>query len=83
MSFVFTGAMTSMKRHDAMQAVVDRGGVCHDSVKRDTDYLVLGQNGFIGYRAGHKSAKMKKAEAMRRQGFPIEILSEADFFAMM
>ena len=83
MAFVFTGTMTSMNRKAAMQAVVDRGGICHDVVKSDTDFLVLGQEGFIGYQAGHKSSKMKRAEEMRRKGMPIEILSEFDFIGML
>ncbi len=83
MAFVFTGTMSSMSRRDAMQAVVDRGGICHDNVKSDTDYLVLGQEGFIGYQAGFKSSKMKKAEQMHSKGLPIEILSEADFISML
>ncbi len=66
-----------------MQAVVDRGGSCHDGVKGDTDYLVLGQEGFIGYQAGHKSSKMWKAEDMRSMRLPIEIISEADFLGML
>lgn len=82
-SFVFTGAMTALLRKDAMQAVVDHGGQCHDTVRHDTNYLVIGQNGFIGYREGHKSTKMKKAEALLAEGCPIEILSEADFFSML
>ena len=82
-SFVFTGAMTALVRKDAMQAVVDHGGQCHDTVRHDTNYLVVGQNGFIGYREGHKSTKMKKAEALLTEGCPIEILSEADFISML
>jgi len=81
--FVFTGAMTALLRKDAMQAVVDCGGSCHDTVRRDTDYLVLGQNGYVGYRSGHKSSKMKKAEDLLTKGFAIEILSEADFVNMI
>ncbi len=83
MAFVFTGTMTSIPRKSAMQAVVDRGGFCHDAVKADTNYLVLGQEGFIGYQAGHKSSKMIKAELTRRKGLPIEILPEADFIEML
>ncbi len=82
-SFVFTGAMTALLRKDAMQAVVDHGGACHDTVRQDTDYLVLGQKGYIGYSAGHKSSKMKKAEEMLGKGLPIEILSEADFVSLL
>jgi DNA polymerase III subunit epsilon len=82
-AFAFTGALSSMPRKDAMQAVVNRGGICHDSVKSDTDYLVLGQEGFIGYQAGHRSSKMRKAEEMRSNGLPIEIISEADLLGML
>ena len=83
MSFVFTGSMSSMQRKDAMLAVINHGGICHDTVKKDTNYLVLGQDGYTGYRAGHKSSKMKKAEELCANGLPIEILSEADFINML
>lgn len=83
MAFVFTGTMSSMSRRDAMQAAVDHGGICHDTVRSNTDYLVLGQEGFIGYQAGFKSSKMKKAEQLRSKGLSIEILSEADFIDML
>lgn len=83
MSFVFTGAMTTMTRIHAMQAVIDRGGVYHDTLKSDTNFLVLGQEGFIGYKNGHKSAKMKRAELMKSKGLPINILSEDNFIRML
>jgi DNA polymerase-3 subunit epsilon len=82
-SFVFTGAMSSLVRKDAMQAIVDQGGSCHDTVRRDTNYLVIGQMGYVGYRSGHKSSKMKKAELMLSEGLPIEILPEADFISLL
>ena len=82
-SFVFTGAMSAMSRIDAMQNVVDRGGFCHDGVKKDTDYLVLGQNGFIGYGSGHRSGKIKRAEELIAMGHQMEIISEADFIQML
>jgi len=83
MRFVFTGTLLSMQRKDAMQTVVDRGGICYDTVKKDTNYLVIGHQGFIGYQAGHKSSKMVKAEQMRSIGLPIEILSEDDFMSLL
>ncbi len=82
-SFIFTGTLASMVREDAMRAVVNCGGICHESVKKETDYLVLGQQGYIGYRAGHKSSKMKRAESLRSAGYPIEILAESDFIRML
>jgi DNA polymerase-3 subunit epsilon len=82
-SFVFTGTLQSMQRRVAMQMVVDHGGICHDSVKKETNYLVVGQDGYVGYHAGHKSTKMIKAEQMRSMGLPIEILSELDFLSLL
>ncbi|MBM3758508.1 MAG: hypothetical protein FJW38_31615 [Acidobacteria bacterium] len=81
--FVFTGALSSMERRQAMQAVVDCGGICRDAVNAETEYLVLGQEGFRGYQAGHKSAKMRKVEEMRGKGAPIEIMSESDFLSLL
>jgi len=81
--FVFTGALSCMPRADAMQAVVDRGGICQDAVRSDTDCLVLGQDGFRGYRNGQKTSKMHKAEELRSKGAPIEIMSESDFLALL
>lgn len=81
--FVFTGALSSMERRQAMQAVVDCGGICRDTVNTETDYLVLGQEGFRGYQAGHKSGKMRKVEEMRGKGAPIEIMSESDFLSLL
>ena len=82
-SFVFTGTMLSMSRRDAMQLVTNQGGCCYEVVRRDTDYLVLGQNGYRGYTTGHKSLKMRKAEKLRGKGSSVEILSEADFVSMI
>jgi DNA polymerase-3 subunit epsilon len=82
-AFVFTGALSSMLQKDALQAVADRGGICHDTVRKDTDFLVLGQAGFIGYQPGHMSGKMGKAEENRRKGLPVEILAESDFLEML
>lgn len=81
--FVFTATLSSMDRRQAMQAVVDRGGHCRDVVNAEADYLVVGQKGFIGYRSGHKSTKMRKAEEMRSRGSPIEIMSESDFLSLL
>ncbi|OGV67450.1 MAG: hypothetical protein A2498_11115 [Lentisphaerae bacterium RIFOXYC12_FULL_60_16] len=81
--FVFTGALSSMERRQAMQAVVDCGGFCRDTVNSETDYLVLGQEGFRGYQKGHKSSKMRKAEEMHVKGTPIEIMSESDFLSLL
>lgn len=81
-SFVFTGTLDKMPRRDAMQIVVDHGGICHDTVKRDTNFLVLGVNDYRKLN-GTKSNKQKKAEQLRLAGNDIEIISENVFYEML
>ena len=80
--FVFTGTMSLLTQNDAKQTVADFGGMPQDRVTLETNYLVLGADGYTQYEAGHKSDKMKKAERMQADGMPIEIISEIDFLGM-
>lgn len=82
MRCVFTGAMTSMVRADAMLALKNVGGEPQDSVRKDTDYLVVGND---GYSSAIQSApgKIKKAQANQLKGLPIQIISEDTFLAML
>ena len=81
--FVFTGEMSSMPRAAACQLVVDHGGICHDNVKKRTDYLVMGQNAFAAYAAGYKSGKTDKAEELIQTGQTLEIIPEEYFLQML
>lgn len=81
-AFIFTGTLARMTRREAMQIVVDHGGMCHDTVKRDTNYLVLGANDYSKLN-GTKSNKQKKAEQLRLSGNDIEIISENVFYEMI
>lgn len=82
MRCVFTGAMTSMVRADAMLALKNVGGEPQDTVRKDTDYLVVGND---GYSSAIQSApgKIKKAQASQLKGLPIQIISEDTFLAML
>lgn len=80
--FVFTGTLERMNRRDAMQIVVNHGGNCADSVTKETNYLVLGNNDYIASIKDGKSNKQKKAEAMKLKGKDIEIISEDVFYAL-
>ena len=82
MRCVFTGAMTSMVRADAMLALKNVGGEPQDTVRKDTDYLVVGND---GYSSAIQSApgKIKKAQANQLKGLPIRIISEDTFLAML
>ena len=66
-----------------MQAVVNSGGVCADSVTRKTNYLVLGSFEYSSSVKGGKSTKQKKAEKLKIDGFDIEIISENIFYDLI
>lgn len=68
-SFCFTGA-ASMPRKELWALVEKNGGIVHESIKKDTDYLVLAD-------VNSNSGKAKKA---REQG--TTLLSEDDFVKM-
>ncbi len=81
--FVFTGTLERMPRKDAMQIVVNLGGICGDGVNKKTNYLVLGNNDFCSTIKGGKSSKHKKAEQLQLSGQDIEIISENVFYDMI
>lgn len=82
-TFVFTGALQRMVRKDAMQLVVDMGGLCGDGVTTKTNYLVLGNNDYCSSIKDGKSSKHKKAERYKADGLDIEIISENIFCEMV
>jgi len=82
-TFVFTGTLQRMVRKDAMQLVVDMGGICGDGVTVKTNYLVLGNNDYCSSIKVGKSSKHKKAERYKAEGLDIEIISENVFYEMV
>ncbi len=81
--FVFTGALDRMLRREAMQLVVDKGGVCGDSITKKTNFLVLGNNDYCSSIKDGKSNKQKKAEQLKLDGYDIGIISENVFYEMV
>lgn len=80
---VFTGTLERMVRREAMQIVVDFGGICTDNVTKDTNYLILGNNDYCTLIKDGKSNKQKKAEILKLQNYDIEIISENTFYDMI
>lgn len=81
--FVFTGALEQMLRKDAMQIVVNLGGINGDNVTSKTNYLVLGNNDYCSSIKDGKSTKQKKAEKLKLSGQDIEIIPENVFYDMI
>lgn len=80
---VFTGKLEKMLRKDAMQIVVNLGGVLDNSVNKQTNYLILGDNDYNAILKGDKSSKHKKAEKLKIEGQDIEIIDEHTFYDLL
>ena len=77
---VFTGKLEKMVRKDAMQIVVNLGGILDNSVCKQTNYLILGSTDYNASLKGEKSSKHKKAEKLKLEGQDIEIIDEFTFY---
>lgn len=81
--FCFTGTLLSFSRATAMQEVVNRGGQCADTVRKDVDYLVIGGNGYKMELENGKSKKWLSAEKLMKKGCLISVISENVFLDML
>ena len=68
-----------MVRAHAQQAIADIGGIIGNSVTKDTDYLVVGQQDYRVVGDDGMSSKQEKAVILIEKGSTLEILSEDDF----
>jgi len=82
MHCVFTGTLAKMTREEAMQIVVDCGGVNQSGVTKKTNFLILGKQDCSVVKGG-KSGKHKKAEDLILKGADLKILSEDAFYYMI
>ena len=78
---VFTGTLSSMSRREAMQLVVNAGGILDNSVVKKTNFLILGSTDYNVSLRGEKSSKWKKAEKMISEGYDIKIIDEDTFLS--
>ena len=72
-----------MVRKDAMQLVVNLGGVLDNSVNKHTNYLILGNNDYNAILKGEISSKHKKAEKLQLEGQDISIIDEYTFYDLL
>ncbi len=67
--FVVTGTLPTLSRDEAKNLVRQNGGLVSESVSKDTDYLICGEN---------PGSKLQKAEE-----YGTKILSEKEFLALI
>lgn len=79
----FTGTLEKMVRKDAMQIVVDFGGIIEKTVTQNTNFLILGNNDYCSTIKDGKSTKHKKAESLILKGQDIQIIPENVFYDMI
>lgn len=80
---VFTGKLDRFLRKDAMQAVVDVGGICGDRVTKETNILVMGDLSYSTSIKEGKSNKQVKAEKLILDGADLQIITESTFLDML
>jgi DNA polymerase III subunit epsilon len=76
---VFTGTLSSMVRAEAQQLIADIGGILGNSVTKDTDFLIVGQQDYRVVGDDGMSNKQEKAVKLIEKGSTLEIISEDDF----
>ncbi|MGW3798677.1 hypothetical protein I6I76_12775 [Dermacoccus nishinomiyaensis] len=81
---VFTGALMSMTRQMAWDAVADAGGQPAPTTTKKTNVLVIGDFNPASLRPrANVSGKAAKAFALQDKGQDIELMTEADFLQVL
>ncbi|WP_035484057.1 exonuclease domain-containing protein [Algoriphagus marincola] len=81
-SVVFTGTL-SQSRSIYAEIAAEAGCRVQDGVNKETTLLVVGLQDSYRLAGYEKSSKHRKAEDLSQRGFPIKILSENDFLALI
>jgi len=76
---IFTGTLSSMTRAEAQQIIANIGGINGNSVTKDSDFLVVGQQDYRVVGDDGMSSKQEKAVKLIEKGSTLEIISEDDF----
>lgn len=79
-TFVFTGESPKAERHELWGHVASRGGAHHENVRKDSNYLVVCEDGSPYWAFACYGRKVEKAVKYRRDGCALVIVNERDFW---
>ena len=79
----FTGRFSALTQEDAARLTAREGGRVVRAPGPDTDYLVVGEQGWPLKRDGHLTASLERARQLRDDGHSISVLTEAQFLELL
>lgn len=79
-SFVFTGNSARAQRAAMVDEVASRGGIHQENVRKNTNYLIVCDEGSPCWAFACFGRKVEQAVRHREAGLPIQIIHEADFW---
>ena len=79
-SFCFTGKSTKASRTEIAEIINNAGGKFKNNVNKDTNYLIVGNEGNPCWAFACYGRKIEKAIELRQQGNHIVIVNEVDFW---
>lgn len=80
---VVTGDFINGTRKEIIDVIESVGGIYDKSVKKATDYVVVGSYGSGAWKTGNYGGKIQKALELKDKGSSVEIIEENDFFAVI
>ena len=81
--FCITGKLTRGNRTDLTRKIEDWGGICCRSTTKDTDYLIVGDNGNPAWAFACSGRKVEQAMNWRKKGSQVVLVHEYDFWDYM
>ncbi len=77
-----TGEFDFGNRTEVEQWLEKNNAICQKSVCKDTDYVIVGNQGSIAWCAGNYGTKLKRAVELQNKGYAIKIVKEDELLKM-
>lgn len=79
----FSGRFRLLPQEEAMQRVVNQGGILDKKVTKKTNYFVFTDRGYDLSQNGEKCPKYQKAKKLKLSGQDINLIIEDDFYILI